>query len=111
MARRLTRLTARGVATLKKPGRHADGGNLYLAITRTLAGLSKRWTFLFSFGGKQREAGLGPASKISLAEAREKADEYRSLLAKSIATLWPPRKPPRPPPTPRKHANIRPVRG
>jgi hypothetical protein len=35
MARQLKRLTARTVASLTKPGRHADGGNLYLTISRT----------------------------------------------------------------------------
>src|ERR1700730_6997777 len=35
MARQLKRLTARGVAAMTKPGRHADGGNLYLTISRT----------------------------------------------------------------------------
>jgi hypothetical protein len=53
----LKRLTTRTVATLAKVGRHADGGNLYLTISRTAAGcLSKRWTFMFTFAGKQREA-------------------------------------------------------
>jgi Arm DNA-binding domain len=79
MAGQTKRLTARGVATITKLGRHADGGNLYLAITR--AG-SKRWTFLYVFNGKQREAGLGSAATVSLAEARGKAAEYRSLLAR-----------------------------
>jgi hypothetical protein len=31
--RRITRLNARSVATIKKFGRHADGGNLYLSIS------------------------------------------------------------------------------
>jgi hypothetical protein len=66
------------VAALSKPGRHADGGNLYLTIT----GTSKRWTFLYKLNGKQREAGFGPASAVTLAAARVKAAEYRSLLTK-----------------------------
>jgi Arm domain-containing DNA-binding protein len=82
MARQLKRLTARTVAALKKPGRHAVGGNLYLTITSTPAGVSKRWTLLYSLAGKQREAGFGPAAVVTLAEAREKAAGYRSMLAK-----------------------------
>ena len=62
MARQLKRLTARTVATTTKPGRHADGGNLYLTISRTDASVSKRWTFMYSIAGKQREAGFGPAA-------------------------------------------------
>ena len=82
MARQLKRLTARTVAAMTKPGRHADGQNLYLTISRTGAAVSKRWTFMFSFAGKQREAGFGPAAAVTLAEAREKAAGYRSMLAK-----------------------------
>jgi integrase len=94
--RQLKRLTARTVAALSKPGRHADGGNLYLAITKANAiaegaakpGVSsKRWTFMYVFAGKQREAGLGPAAAVTLAEAREKAAKCRSLLAKGIDPL------------------------
>jgi integrase len=87
MARQLKRLTARTVATLTKPGRHADGGNLYLAISKTSTGLSRRWTFMYAFGGKQREGGFGSASTVTLAEARERAAEYRSQLAKGIDPL------------------------
>jgi integrase len=84
--RQLKRLTARTVATMTKPGRHADGGNLYLTIAGASVS-SKRWTFMYERGGKQREAGLGPAATVTLAEAREKAAEYRSLLAKGIDPL------------------------
>ena len=87
MARQAKRLTARTVAAMTKPGRHADGGNLYLTISRTGAAVSKRWTFMFSFAGKQREAGFGPAAAVTLAEAREKAARYRSMLAKGIDPL------------------------
>ena len=80
--RQLRKLTARTVAALKKPGRHADGGNLYLTISKTGAGVSRRWTFLYSLAGKQREAGFGPAATVTLAEAREKAAGYRSMLTK-----------------------------
>jgi integrase len=87
MARQAKRLTARTAAAMTKPGRHADGQNLYLTISRTGAAVSKRWTFMFSFAGKQREAGFGPAAAVTLAEAREKAARYRSMLAKGIDPL------------------------
>jgi hypothetical protein len=83
MTRQLNRLTARMVATLKKPGRHADGGNLYLKITRLRStALSKSFTFMYLFEEKQREAGLGSCGAITLAEAREKAAGYRSMLGR-----------------------------
>lgn len=71
------RLTARSVASLSKPGRHADGGNLYLAIDK--AG-RKRWVFMWTRNGKQREMGLGSPQDISLADARTAAEQARALL-------------------------------
>jgi hypothetical protein len=83
MTRQLNRLTARAVLALKKPGRHADGGNLYVKVTRLQsAALSKSFTFMYLFEGKQREAGLGSCGAITLAQARDKAAGYRLLTAK-----------------------------
>jgi integrase len=87
MARGQKRLTAVSVAAMKTPGRHADGGNLYLTISKTPDGLSKRWTFLFMLDGKQREAGFGPVSTVKLAEAREKAREWRNRLLDGLDPL------------------------
>lgn len=78
------RLTARTVETLSKPGRHSDGGNLYLQVTATGA---KSWLFIYRFGGRQREAGLGPVSGVTLAAAREKAEEARKSLAAGVDPL------------------------
>lgn len=73
MARTVNRLTARTVATLTRPGRHADGGGLYLVIDKSGA---KRWALLVTVRGRRREYGLGGLSKINgLAEARGKAEE------------------------------------
>jgi integrase len=87
MARGQKRLTAVAVAALKTPGRHADGGNLYLTISKTPDGLSKRWTFLFMLDGKQREAGFGPVATVTLAQAREKAREWRNHLLDGVDPL------------------------
>ena len=83
MARGINRLTVRGVATLSKPGRHADGGNLYLQIAQSG---TKQWTFFFQLNGKQREMGLGSAGPggMTLVEARESAIEARRLLAQGL---------------------------
>ncbi|WP_267358953.1 MULTISPECIES: integrase arm-type DNA-binding domain-containing protein [unclassified Methylobacterium] len=43
-ARQLNQLTARKVAALADPGRHADGGGLYLSISKDGR---RRWVFLF----------------------------------------------------------------
>jgi hypothetical protein len=58
MARALNKLTAEATEAISKPGRHSDGGNLYLAIS---ADGRRRWTFLYTWNGSLREAGLGAA--------------------------------------------------
>jgi Arm DNA-binding domain len=78
MARTINRLSPRFVNTAKKPGRHADGGNLYLIVDK---GGAKRWMLLYRWRGRRREMGLGGASAVSVAKARELAGKYRALLA------------------------------
>jgi integrase len=81
MTRRLNRLSARTVATVKKPGRHADGGGLYLVVDKSGA---KRWVFLFRLGGPLKEMGLGGLTRVNLAEARRLAEWCRTTLAKGL---------------------------
>lgn len=71
------RLTARQVATLPE-GYHADGGGLYLQVTRTGA---RSWIFRYQLDKRRREMGLGATTAVSLAQARERAQEARTLLA------------------------------
>lgn len=66
------KLSARAVATLAKPGRHSDGGGLYLNVTATGA---RSWIFMWKVAGKRREMGLGPARDVPLSRARELAAE------------------------------------
>ena len=72
------KLSARAVSTLKDPGRHSDGGGLYLLVKATGA---RSWVFMWSRQGRQREMGLGSVLGVSLAVAREKAAEARADLA------------------------------
>ena len=78
MARQLNRLSPRKVATIAKPGRHADGGGLYLVVG---PGASRRWVFLFRWDGKLKEMGLGGLSSVPLADARRRAEEARRRVA------------------------------
>ena len=66
MARAVTRLSARTVATEIKPDRHADGDGLYLVVDASGA---KRWLFMFRRQGKLKEMGLGGLSTVALADA------------------------------------------
>jgi integrase len=92
MARQLNKLSARAIANLVKPGRHSDGGGLYLSISKDSSTLRRRWTFLYrrrgSSGdegaGKLREMGLGNLATVSLAKARALATQCRSDLADGL---------------------------
>jgi hypothetical protein len=84
MARALRKLNARMVATLKTPGRHRDGGGLYLSISKDGR---QRWVFLYNQNGKLREMGLGSAQDVSLAEARDKAASARKHRAAGLDPL------------------------
>lgn len=77
MARETNRLSARGVATIATPGRHADGGGLYLVVDKSGA---KRWVFLFRQAGRLREMGFGGLSAVPLAKARELAAAARATV-------------------------------
>lgn len=83
MARQLNRLSATRVKTEKRPGRHADGGGLYLSISDNGG---RRWVFLFKKGGKAREMGLGSAGPkaVSLATARDLAANARDCVARGL---------------------------
>jgi integrase len=81
MARATNRLTARGAATLTKPGLHADGNGLYLKIT--LSG-SKSWTMIYRFQGKRTEIGLGALPPTTLAQARDQVATSKALLRDGI---------------------------
>ena len=78
MARIINRLNARAVDTLTRPGRHADGGGLYLSISPNGG---RRWTFLYRWHGKPTEIGFGSARDVPLAYARELAAQARKKLA------------------------------
>src|SRR5579864_8450961 len=71
MAKRtLNRLSAKEAERLKTPGRHADGGGLYLSIDDEGR---RRWVFLYVRRGRRVELGLGGGRDLSLAVARSEA--------------------------------------
>ena len=72
------KLTNLAVRRQTKPGRYADGGNLYLLVkpsgTRT-------WTFRYKMAGSSgREMSLGSEADVTLAEARDLARNARREL-------------------------------
>ncbi|MBY5831886.1 integrase arm-type DNA-binding domain-containing protein [Rhizobium leguminosarum] len=81
MALSLNKLTARAVASITTPGRHSDGGNLYLVVDKSGA---KRWVFLYRRNDRPREMGLGGLDTVSLAVARDLAAAARIQLQNGI---------------------------
>jgi len=78
MTRSLNKLSDRKVKTESKPGRHADGGGLYLEIKPSG---SRAWLFMWKLDGKRTAMGLGSYPAVSLANARDKAIDCRRIVA------------------------------
>jgi integrase len=76
MARRGKGLTARKIETAG-PGKYEDGRGLRLVVSPSGA---RKWVFRFMQAGKRVEMGLGSATDVSLAQAREKAADARRLV-------------------------------
>jgi integrase len=64
------------------PGRHNAAPGLYLIVSQDRQ--SRRWAFRYTKPSTRRvtELGLGRATLLSLAEAREKAHDYRLVVAR-----------------------------
>lgn len=69
-------LSAVLVRNAKGPAKYYDGQGLFLRVE---ANGAKRWVQRLTIRGKQRELGLGSASLVTLAEARETALANRRL--------------------------------
>lgn len=68
-------------AKAKTPGYHLDGRGLYL---RVAPGGSQAWILRYSYLGRTRDMGLGSLADVSLARARERAQEHRIQIAEGI---------------------------
>jgi integrase len=89
-ARVPNQLTTKKCESRLEPGRYADGGGLYLAVSENGA---KSWMFFWKAVSERKRGkykgqtmltrhavGLGPFQDVSLADAREKATELRTKL-------------------------------
>ncbi len=57
-----------------------DGGGLWL-VTK---GTGRYWIFVYTYAGIRREMGIGPLHTVGLADAREKAEEARSMVRRGV---------------------------
>jgi uncharacterized protein (DUF58 family) len=69
-------LSALKVKALKTKGRYSDGADLSLVVS---ANRNQRWLLRVAVYGQTRDIALGGTRDVSLAEALEKAIEYRKI--------------------------------
>ena len=72
------KLSAAAAKALSKPGRHGDGGGLYLSVAPSG---TKSWVQRIVVHGRRRDIGLGAYPTVSLARAREIAHDNRTAVA------------------------------
>jgi len=77
-------MSAREVDALIEPGRYAVGHGAYLQISQWK---TRSWIFRYVRNGRARHVGMGGCDYVKLSEARERAIEYRRMLARGVDPL------------------------
>lgn len=83
------KLSATGVKAASRPGRIGDGDGLFLIVQPSG---TKSWVCRVQKNGNRRDFGLGSASKVTLAQARERAREIRTWMELGLDPLFERRK-------------------
>lgn len=71
------KLTDAKLRTLSKPGKHFDGGGLYLELT---AAGGRYWRLKYRIAGKEKRLALGVYPAVGLKDARELATQARQAI-------------------------------
>jgi integrase len=77
----LTDTRIRGLKPNSRTKRYSDGYGLYVEVT---PGGSKLWKLAYRFEGKQKTLSFGPYPEVSLARARERRLEARTMLFEGV---------------------------
>jgi len=77
----LSDIQIRGLKSGAQPTKHSDSGGLHLLVSPKGA---KLWRLAYRYGGKQKTLALGIYPHVSLAEARQRRDAAKSLLATGV---------------------------
>ena len=77
----LTAIQAKSARAGDSPLKLSDGGGLFLLVQPNGA---KYWRLAYRFAGKQKTLALGIYPRVSLADARDKREEARKLLAAEV---------------------------
>jgi len=83
------KLSATAVKAATRPGRLGDGDGLFLVVQ---PGGTKSWICRVQKNGNRRDFGLGSASKVSLALARERSREIRTWMEMGLDPIFERRK-------------------
>lgn len=75
-SRARNKFTVRQVAAITEPGIYSDGGGLYMRVRSS----GRSWFYIGTLHGKRIELGLGSVLDVTLAKARDKAAELRSMI-------------------------------
>jgi integrase len=75
------KLTKLQIDRLQAPGRHGDGGGLWLQVTKRG---TKSWLLRYQIDGRARHMGLGAFPDVSLTDARERARIARLRLSEGF---------------------------
>jgi len=84
MPKRITPLSDTKVRNTKPQAKEVklfDGGGLFLLVVPTGG---KLWRFKYRFAGKEKKLTFGTYPEISLADARQRREDARKLLAKGV---------------------------
>ena len=74
----LTDVKVRNVKPGSKQAKLSDGGGMYLLVTPKGG---KCWRLKYRFGGKEKTLALGVYPEVTLADARQRREDARKLLA------------------------------
>jgi integrase len=77
----LTDTLIRALKPAPRPTKHSDGGGLHLLVSPNG---SKLWRLAYRWDGKQKTLALGAYPIVSLADARQKRDSAKRLLASGV---------------------------
>jgi integrase len=83
------KLCATGVRAATRPGKLGDGDGLFLLVGSTG---SKSWIVRVQKNGHRRDIGVGSASKVSLAKARDRARQVREWVEDGFDPIFERRK-------------------
>jgi hypothetical protein len=83
----MQQMSARAIAAIKAPGRYRVDENLSVWAQEKNGRIYSSYLLRYQVEGKRVEKSLGSTSKITLRQAREKAQELMASMVATVARL------------------------